>query len=218
MVFLNAIISTTIAYSWRDCGPSLVWSSSSGNKMSFNLLFAVCRRVLLGFQMLKGTWKGEYNSVLLKSTGFSSLILKHSLLLKCFYLLLCLWHWHLFLLFGFSVWDKEVIYNCFSLSVHEMISVYMMISKILHSTFSYIKHSKYTLYTIIILSCSTANSYYFLSIAIPNGFSYFCSTFSVTYDTFSSDILICSGFIDLYSVVDLSSPVSLWSFLIDVGA
>ena len=40
---------------------------------------------------------------------------------------------------------------------------------------------------------------------------------SVTCGTFSFDILICFGLIDLYSVVDSSSPVSFWSFLIDVA-
>ena len=41
---------------------------------------------------------------------------------------------------------------------------------------------------------------------------------SVTCGTSSSDILICFGLIDLYSVVDLSSPVGLWSSMIDVAA
>ena len=39
----------------------------------------------------------------------------------------------------------------------------------------------------------------------------------VTCDTFSSDILICFGLIDLHSVVDLSNPISLWCSLIDVA-
>ena len=40
---------------------------------------------------------------------------------------------------------------------------------------------------------------------------------SVTYNTCSSHTVICFGLIDLYSVVDSSSPVRLWSSLIDVG-
>ena len=70
MVVIKAVMSTTIAYSWRGCGPSLVWSSSSCSIISFNLLFAACRRVLSGFQMVKGTWERECDRVLLKSTGF----------------------------------------------------------------------------------------------------------------------------------------------------
>ena len=40
---------------------------------------------------------------------------------------------------------------------------------------------------------------------------------SNTYDIFSSDILICFGLINLYTVVDSSSVVSLWSPLIDAA-
>ena len=53
---------------------------------------------------------------------------------------------------------------------------------------------------------------------IPNGFPYSCSMTSVTSDTFSSDILIFFGLTGLYSVVDSSNPVSLWSSWIDDAA
>ena len=53
---------------------------------------------------------------------------------------------------------------------------------------------------------------------ILNGFSYSCWMVSATYNTFSSDILICFGHIVLYSVVDSSKPVSLWSSCIGVTA
>ena len=57
-----------------------------------------------------------------------------------------------------------------------------------------------------------------LSTCIPNGFSYSCYKIFVTCNTFSSDILICFGLIDLYSVINSSSTVSLWSSLKDVEA
>ena len=56
-----------------------------------------------------------------------------------------------------------------------------------------------------------------LSTCIPYGFLYSCSKISVTCNAFFSDILMCFGYIDLYSLVDSTSPVSLWSSLIDVG-
>ena len=70
MVFFNAIISTRIAYSWRDCSPSLLWSSRSCSNTSFNLHFVVCRRVPSSLQMVKSNGEREYDSVFLKSTGF----------------------------------------------------------------------------------------------------------------------------------------------------
>ena len=70
IVFIKAIIYMTIAYSWKDCGPSLVWSCRSYSKIYFNLLFGVCRRVPSGLQMLKGTGEREYDIKCLKSKGF----------------------------------------------------------------------------------------------------------------------------------------------------
>ena len=66
----NAVVSITIAYSWKDCGPSLVWSSRSYSKMHFNLVFAVCRRLPSGLQMVKVTGEREYSCECLKSKGF----------------------------------------------------------------------------------------------------------------------------------------------------
>ena len=45
MVFINAVTSTTVAYFWRDCDPSLVWPSRSSSDISLNLRFTVCRQV-----------------------------------------------------------------------------------------------------------------------------------------------------------------------------
>ena len=57
-----------------------------------------------------------------------------------------------------------------------------------------------------------------LSTCIPNGFLYSCWMISVACYTFSSDILICFGLIDLQSIVDSSKPVSLGSSWTDVAA
>ena len=70
LLFINTIIFITIPYSWRDCGPSLVWSSRFCSKISFKLLFAICRQFPSGLKMLKSTGEREYNIVFLKSTGF----------------------------------------------------------------------------------------------------------------------------------------------------
>ena len=68
--------------------------------------------------------------------------------------------------------------------------------------------------SILIFTISTYSVYFLQYHHRPCSFS----KISVTSETFSSDILICFGFIDLYSVVDSTIPVSLRSSLVDVGA
>ena len=70
----------------------------------------------------------------------------------------------------------------------------------------------------IIQSYSRTNIYYFFFINMYPQWIFVFLFNSVTCDTFSSDILIYFGVIDLYSVVDWSSSVSFWSSLIDVAA
>ena len=68
--------------------------------------------------------------------------------------------------------------------------------------------------SILIFTISTYSVYFLQYHHHPCSFS----KISVTSESFSSDILICFGFIDLYSVVDSTISVSLRSSLVDVGA
>ena len=63
MVFINAIISTRIVYSLRDCNPLLLWSCRSWSNIFFNLHFAVCWQVPSSLQMFKSNEEREYNCV-----------------------------------------------------------------------------------------------------------------------------------------------------------
>ena len=63
MVFINAIISTRIAYSLRDCNPLLLWCCRSWSNIFFNLHFAVCWQVPSSLQMFKSNEEREYNCV-----------------------------------------------------------------------------------------------------------------------------------------------------------
>ena len=122
---INAIIFTSIAYSWRDCCHSLVWFSRSCSAISFNLLGTVSRRHPSRLQIFKGFVERE---VLLWNLKVSlSLNYKNSMLRKNFCLLLRLWHFHLFNLFRFFALHGQMVYNCFSLSVHEMASLWKSI-------------------------------------------------------------------------------------------
>ena len=101
IAFINAVVFITIAYFWKDCGLSLVWSSRSYSNIYFNLLFAVwvptsSNEFHWGWKCLKVLEKENTTVSVWNRKVSLSLSYKNSMLLKCFDLLLRLWHSHPF--------------------------------------------------------------------------------------------------------------------------
>ena len=122
-----------------------------------------------------------------------------------------------------------MVYSCFSLLVHEDISLEINCFCLKSSVLLFPTSTILSIHSVISSFRAPPEVMFtnFFYRHILNGFSYSCSIIFVTCDTISSDILIGFGPRDKdtalqhhrgYSVVDSSNPVNLWSSLIDVGA